>query len=134
MLSLPWVRNHPNMVGWTFFTWIVFDLFVLALKTEPNWLRKNYWMSMLIIRDTAYLRKGNTYWIKYILLIAMLSVCVTFMILLAALEKIANAFLSNVNLMKMRSYLLMIKVFMITLMLKRLNNLLLSRVLMRFLI
>src|SRR3954462_3992687 len=35
-------------------------------------------------------------------------------VLLAVLEKIANTFPSNVNLMKMRSYLLMIRVFMIT--------------------
>src|SRR3954470_10633444 len=103
MLSLPWVWNHPNMEGWTCFTWIVFDQFVLELKTQPTWLRENHWMSMLIIRDTAYLRKGNTYWIKYILLIAMLSVCATFMILLAVIEKITHTFPSNVNLMKIRS-------------------------------
>ena len=40
MLSLPWVWNHPNMEGWTCFTWIVFDQFVLALKTQPTWLRE----------------------------------------------------------------------------------------------
>src|SRR3954468_19849534 len=101
MLSSSWVQNHPNMVGWTPFTWIIFDLFVLALKTQPTWLRENHWMSMLIIRDTSYLRKGNTYGIKYKILIAMLSLCATFMILLAALEKTLNTFLSNVSLMKM---------------------------------
>src|SRR4051812_46714489 len=85
MLSLPWVLNHPNMVGWTCFTWLVFDQFVLAIKTQPIWLRENHWMSMLITRGTAYLRKGNTYGTKYKLLIAMLSVYATFMILLAAL-------------------------------------------------
>src|SRR4051812_25495762 len=85
MLSLPWVLNHPNMVGWTCFTWIVFGQFVLALKNQPTWLRENHWMSMLIIRGTAYLRKGNTYGTKYKFLIAMLSVYATFMILLAAL-------------------------------------------------
>src|ERR1041384_5936931 len=102
MLSSPWVWSHPNMVGWTCFTWIIFDQFVLALKTEPTWLRENHWMGMLIIRDTAYLKKGNTYWIKYMLLISMLSVCDTFMILLAALENIANTFPSNASSMKMR--------------------------------
>src|SRR3954462_9872121 len=133
MLSLPWVWNHPNMVGWTCFTWFVSNLFVLALKTQLTWLRENHWMSMLIIRDTVYLRKGNTYGIKYKLLIAMMNLCATFMILLAALKNIVNTFLSNVILMRMRSYLLMLKVFMITLML-RLKSLLLLRVLMRFLL
>src|SRR4051812_29648602 len=65
MLSLPWVLKHPNMVGWTCFTWIVFDQFVLALKTQLTWLRENHWMSMLIIRGTVYLRNGNTYGTKY---------------------------------------------------------------------
>src|ERR1041385_7359458 len=74
MLSLPWVCNHPNMVGWTCFTWIVFDQFVLALKNQPTWLRENHWMGTLIIWDTAYLIKGNTNGIKYKFLIAMLSV------------------------------------------------------------
>src|ERR1041385_3123875 len=40
----------------------------------------------------------------------------------------------NVSLMKIRSYLLMIKVFMITLMLKRLKSLLLLQMLMRLLL
>src|SRR3954462_5229059 len=62
MLSSPWVWNHPNMVGWTCFTWLVFDPFVLALKTQPTWLRENHWMSMLITRGTAYLRKGKHLW------------------------------------------------------------------------
>src|SRR3954468_19918498 len=116
MLSLPWLWNHPNMVGWTCSTWIVFDQFLLALKTQPTWLRENHWMSLLIIRDTAYLRKGNTYGTKYKLLIVMLSPFATFMILLDALKYTKNTFLSNATLMKMRSYLLMLKVFMITLM------------------
>src|SRR3954469_19026393 len=46
-------------------------------KSQPTWLRENHWMSMLIIRDTAYLKKGNTYGTKYKLLIAMLSVYAT---------------------------------------------------------
>src|SRR3954469_14508947 len=98
MLSLPWVWNHPNMVGWTCSTWIVFDQFVLALKTQPTCLRENHWMSMLIIRDTACLRKGNTYGTKYKLLIAMLSVYATFIILLDVLIYIVNTFLSNASL------------------------------------
>src|ERR1041384_2281990 len=85
MISLPWVLNHPNMEGWTCFTWLVFEQFVLALKTQPTWLREDHWMSMLIIRGTAYHRKGNTYGIKYKFLIAMLNLYATFMILLAAL-------------------------------------------------
>ena len=85
MLSSPWVLNHPNMEGWTCFTWLVFDQFVLALKTQPTWLREDHLMSMLIIRGTAYLRKGNTYGIKYKFVIAMLNLYATFMILLAAL-------------------------------------------------
>src|SRR4051812_44419467 len=68
-----------------YFTWIVFDQFVLVLKTQLTWLRENHWMSTLIIRDTVYLRKGNTYGTKYKLLIAMLSVYATFMILLDVL-------------------------------------------------
>ena len=119
------------MVGWTLFTWIVFDPYVLVLKTQLAWLRENHWMSMLILRDTAYLRKGNTYGTKYKLLIAMLSLCAKFMILLAALKETENTFLSNVSLMTMRSYLLMLKVFMIILMLKRLKNLLPLRALTR---
>src|ERR1044071_95289 len=134
MLSSPWVMNHPNMVGWTCFTWIVFDQFVLALKTRPTWLSENHWMSMLIIRGTAYLRKGNTYGIKYMFLIAMLNFCATFMILLVVLIYIINTSLSNVSLMKMRSYLLMLKVSMFTLMLKRLKSLFLLKVLMRLLL
>src|SRR4051794_29174565 len=134
MLSSPWVWNHPNMVGWTCFTWIVFDQFALALKTQPPWLRENHWMSMLIILGTAYLRKGNTYGIKYKFLIAMLNLCATFMISLAALIYLVNTFLFNVSLMKTRSYLLMLKVLMITLMLKRLKSLFLLRVLMRLLL
>src|ERR1041385_2420558 len=107
MLSLQWVWSHPNMVGWTCFTWIVFDQFVLVLKTQPTWLRENHWMIMLIIRGTAYLRKGNTYGIKYKFIIAMLNLCATFMISLSVLKQIVNTFLSNVSLMKMRSYILM---------------------------
>src|ERR1041385_3938046 len=45
MLSLPWVWNHLNMVGWTLFTWIVFDLSVVGLKTQPSWLSENNWMT-----------------------------------------------------------------------------------------
>ena len=85
MLYSPWVWNHPNMVGWTCFTWLVFDQFVLAIKTQPTWLRENHWMSILITRGIAYLRKGNTNGIKYKFLIAMLNLYATFMILLAAL-------------------------------------------------
>ena len=83
---LPWVWNHPNMVGWTLFTWIVFDLFMLALKNQPTWLRENNWMSMLIIRDTTYLIKGNTYGIRYKFLVVMLNLCATFMISLVVLK------------------------------------------------
>src|SRR3954465_8143289 len=85
MLSLRWVLNHPNIVGWTCFTWLVFDQFVLALKTQPTWLRENHCMTMLITCGTAYLRKGNTYGIKYKFHIAMLNLYATFMILLASL-------------------------------------------------
>src|SRR3954464_8582557 len=98
MLSLPWVWNHPNMVGWTCLTWIIFDQFVLALKTQQTWLNESHWMSMLIIRGAAYLRKGNTYGVKYKFLIAMLSVYATFMILLVALKETENTFLYNVSL------------------------------------
>ena len=124
-------KEPPRYGVLDFSTWIVFGLIVLVLKTQLAWLRKNHWMSMLILCGTTYLRKGNTYGIKYRFLIAMLSLCATFMILLAALEKTVNTFLSNVSLMKMRSYLLMLKVFMIILMFKRSKNLLLLRVLMR---
>ena len=81
---------------------------------------------MLILRGTAYLRKGNTYGIKYKFLIAMLSLCAKFMILIVVLKETVNTFLSNVSLMTMRSYLIMLKAFMITLMFKRFKNLLLS--------
>src|SRR4051812_47181004 len=98
------------MAGWTLFTWIVFDLFFLALKTQLTWLRENHWISILTLCDTAYLIKGSTYGLKYNILIAMLSPCATFMILLAALKEIESTFLSNVILMTMRFYFLMLKV------------------------
>src|ERR1044071_2900778 len=97
--------KYGRMDIFDIFTWIVFDQFVLALKTQPTWLRENHWMSMLIIRGTAYLRKGNIYGIKYMFLIAMLNFCATIMILLVVLIQIINTSLSNVSSMKMRSYL-----------------------------
>ena len=89
---------------------------------------------MLILRGTAYLRKGNTYGAKYKIIIAMSSLYARFMIFLAALKETENTFLSNVSLMTMRSYFLMLKVFMTTFRLIRLKNLLLSRMLMRLLL
>ena len=55
---------------------------IRVLKTQPTWLRENHWMSMLITRGTAYLRKGNAYGIKYKFPIAMLNFYATFIILL----------------------------------------------------
>src|ERR1041385_4855589 len=116
MLSSPWVWNHPNMVGWACFTWVVFDQFVLALKTQPTWLRENHWVSMLIIHNTAYLPYCYADCLCYIYDFTCWS------------RKYRKHLPSNVNLMKMRSYLLMLEIFMITLMLKRLKSLLHLRV------
>ena len=54
-------------------------------KNPTDLVEENHWMSMLITCGTAYIRKGNTYGIKYKSLIAMLNRCATFMVLLAAL-------------------------------------------------
>ena len=39
-------------------------------------------MSMLVMCDTAYLKKGNFYWIKFIVYNAMLGIYVIYMMLL----------------------------------------------------
>ena len=55
--------------------------------------------------DTAYLKKGNFYWIKFIVCSDMLGICVKYMIVLAVLKTLRNTFLTNVSLVIMELYL-----------------------------
>ena len=91
-------------------------------------------MSMLVMCDTAYLKKGNFYWIKFIVCNAMLGIYVKYMMLLVVLKTLRNTFPTNVSLAIMESYLRMLRVFIITMMFNKLKNLLLLRVLMKFLL
>ena len=91
-------------------------------------------MSMLIMCDTEYLKKGKLYWIKFIVCNAMLGIYVKYMILLVVLKTLRNTFPTNVRLVIMESYLRMLRVFMITMMFNKLKNLLLLRVLTKLLL
>ena len=91
-------------------------------------------MSMLILCDTVYLKKRNFNGIILIVCIAMLRIYVEYMILLVVPKTIRNTFSSNVSLRIMESYLLMPRVFIITLILNKLRNLLLLRVPMKLLL
>ena len=87
---------------------------------------------MLVMSDTAYLIKGNIYWIKFIVRNAMLGIYVKYMMLLVVLKTLRNTFPTNVRIME--SYLLMLRVFIITMMFNKLKNFLLLRVLMKLLL
>ena len=91
-------------------------------------------MSMLVMCDTVYLKKGNFYWIKFIVCNAMLGIYVKYMILLVVLKTLRNTFRTNVSLLIMESYLQMLRVFKITMMFNKLKNLLLLRVLLKLLL
>ena len=91
-------------------------------------------MSMLILCDTAYLKKGNFYGIILIVCIVMLWIYVKDIILLVVLKTLKNTFPSNVSLRIMEFYLLMPRVFITIMVLNKLKNLLLSRVLMKLLL
>ena len=89
--------------------------------------------------DACYVRhriseKGNVYWIKFIVCNAMLGIYAKYMILLVVLKTRRNTFPNNVCLVIMESYLRMLRVFTITMMFKKLKNLLLLKVLMRLLL
>ena len=84
--------------------------------------------------DTANIKKGNFYWIKFIVCNAMLGIYVGNMILLVVLKTLKNTFPTNVSLLIMESYLLMLRVFRVTMMFNKLKNLLLLRVLMKLLL
>ena len=57
-----WLKNHSKSITLLkLFSWIIFDPFVLVLKPQLAQLRENHQMSMLILCDTAYLKKGNFY-------------------------------------------------------------------------
>ena len=84
--------------------------------------------------DTVYLRRGNFYWIKFIVCNAMLGIYVKYTILLVVLKTLRNTFPSNVSLLIMGSYLRMLRVFIITMRFNKLKNLLLLRVLMKLLL
>ena len=91
-------------------------------------------MSLLVMCDTTYLKKGNFYWIKFIICNALLGIYVKYMILLVVLKTLRNTFPTNVSLVIMESYLRMLRVFIITMMFNKLKNLLLLRVLMKLLL
>ena len=91
-------------------------------------------MSMLVMCDTVYLKKGNYYGVKFNVYNAMLGIYVGNMILLVVLKTLKNTFPTNVSLLIMESYLLMLRVFIVTMMFNKLKNLLLLRVLMKLLL
>ena len=91
-------------------------------------------MGMLVMCDTTYFKKGNVYWIKFIVCNAMLGIYAKYMILLVVLKTLRNTFPTNVCLMIMESYLLMLRVFIITMVFNKFKNLLLLRVLMKLLL
>ena len=78
-------------------------------------------MSMLVMCDTAYLKKGNFYWIKFIVCNAMLGIYVKYMMLLVVLKTLRNTFPTNVSLI-MESYFRMLRVFIITMMFKKIEE------------
>ena len=49
-------------------------------------------MSMLVMCNAAYLKRGNFYWIKFIVSSAMLGIYVKYMILLVVLKTLRNTF------------------------------------------
>ena len=91
-------------------------------------------MSMLVMYNTEYLKKGNFYGVKFNVCNAMLGIYVKYMILLVVLKTLRNTFPTNVSLLIMESYLRMLRVFIITVIFNKLNNLLLLRVLMKLLL
>ena len=91
-------------------------------------------MSMLVMCDTVYLKKGNYYGMKFNVCNAMLGLYVNFMILPIALRTLKNTFPTYVSLMIIKSYLLMQRVFIVTMILNKLKNLLLLRVLLKLLL
>ena len=91
-------------------------------------------MSILVMCDTEYLKKGKLYWIKFIVCSAMLGIYMKYMIILVVLKTLRNTFPTNVSLLIMGSCLIMPKVFIITLISEKLKNLLLLRVLMKLLL
>ena len=91
-------------------------------------------MSMLVMCDTVYLKKGNYYGVKFNICNDMLGIYVNYMILLVVLKTLRNTFPTNVCLVIMESYLCMLRVFIVTMMFNKLNNLLLLRVLMKLLL
>ena len=64
----------------------------------------------------------------------MLGIFVKFMILLVALRTLKNTFRTYVSLMKKKFYLLMQRMFIVTMISNKLKNLLLLRVLMKLLL
>ena len=91
-------------------------------------------MSMLVMWDIIYLKKGNFYWIKFIVCNAMLGIYVKYMSLLVVLKTLRNTYPINACLVIMESYLRMLRVFIINMMFNKLKNLFLLRVLMKLLL
>ena len=72
------------------FTWIIFDPYVLVLKPQLAQLSANLQMSMLVMCDTVYLKKGNYYGVKFNVCNDMLGIYVNYMILLVVLKTLRN--------------------------------------------
>ena len=79
-------------------------------------------------------QKGKLHGIILILCNAMLGIYVNYMISLVVLKTLRNTFPTNVSLVIMESYILMPKVFIITMILNKLKNLFLLRVPMKLLL
>ena len=82
----------------------------------------------------SYIKKGNFYWIKFIVCNAMLGIYVKYIMLLVVLKTLRNTFPTNVSLLIMESYPSMLRVFIITMVFNKLKNLLLLRVLTKLLL
>ena len=91
-------------------------------------------MSMLVMCNIEYLKKGKFYWVKFIVCNAMLGIYVKYMMLLVVLKTLRNTFPNNVSLVIMESYLRMLRVFIVTMISNKLKNLLFLRVLMKLLL
>ena len=79
-------------------------------------------------------QKGGLLWNQINCLLCYASNHVKFMILLVARRTLKNTFPTHVSLMIIKSYLLMPKVFIVTMISNKLKNLLLLRVLMKLLL
>ena len=114
------------------YAWTLCELYDVACAETPTILveGKSLDEHACFVRHRIS-EKGKTYWIKFIVCNAMLGIYVKYMILLVVLKTLRNTFPTNVSLVIMESYLRMLRVFIITMMLNELKNLLLLRLLMK---